>query len=69
MTADEVAAMEKDGKGDDGSSVENKDMKAPTSGTKRKALSDDSDGTSMKKTKISSESADDDDDDGDGEDE
>jgi len=69
LTADEVAAMEKEGKGDDGSSIENKDLKTPVSGTKRKAPSDDDDDAPAKKTKISSESADDDDDDGDGEDE
>ena len=57
--------MEKEGKGED-LGVENKDLKTPASGTKRKAPSDDSD-TPVKKSKISSESADDDDDDGEGE--
>ncbi|KAK5940829.1 Transcriptional activator [Knufia obscura] len=69
LTADEVAAMEKEGKGENGSMIENQEVKAPTSGTKRKARSDDSDETPLKKTKVSSESADDDDDDGDVEDE
>ena len=69
MTADEVAAMEKDGKLEDGSSTENKDLKTPVSGTKRKARSDESDHAPLKKAKISSESAEDDDDDGDVEDE
>lgn len=67
LTADEVAAMEKEKNGENGS-TENKKLETPASGTKRKAASDDSD-TPVKKTKVSSESADDDDDDGDGEEE
>ena len=69
LTADEVAAMEKEKNGENGSSTENKDLKTPASGTKRKAPSDDSDDTPVKKTKISSESAVDVDDDGDVDDE
>lgn len=63
LTADEVAAMEKENNGENGLPTEIKDTKTPASGTKRKAPSDDSDGTPVKKTKISSESAEDDDDD------
>lgn len=69
LTADEVAAMEKDSKGGENGSPEIKDTKTPANGTKRKAVSDDSDDTPAKKTKISSESAEDDDDDGDADDE
>lgn len=64
LTADEVAAMEKDAKGDENG--ENKiDLATPVSGKKRKAQSDSSD-TPAKKSKVSSDSAEDDDD-GDGE--
>lgn len=67
LTADEVAAMEKE-KGGENGSPEMKKLDAPTSGTKRKAGSDDSDETPVKKMKVASESADDEDDDGDGDD-
>lgn len=66
LTADEVAAMEKDAKGGENGSIENKKLDSPPSGTKRKAASDDSDHPT-KKSKISSESAEDEDDDGEGE--
>lgn len=67
MTADEVAAMEKE-KGGENGSPEMKKSDVPASSTKRKAGSDDSDETPVKKMKLASESADDEDDDGDGED-
>lgn len=66
MTADEVAAMEKE-KGGENGSPDMKKLDAPASSTKRKAGSDDSDETPVKKPKLASESADEDDD-GDGED-
>lgn len=65
LTADEVAQMEKDKNGENGSPSESK-KDAPTGGTKRKA-SDDADDTPVKKSKVASESAEEDDDDGDGE--
>lgn len=64
LTADEVAAMEKEGKGGENGEVK-LDLPTPASGKKRKAQSDSSD-TPAKKNKISSDSAEDDDD-GDGE--
>lgn len=67
LTADEVAAMEKE-KGGENGSPDMKKLDAPASGTKRKAGSDDSDETPVKKMKVASESADDEDDDGDGDD-
>lgn len=67
LTADEVAALEKEKNGENGSPT---DMKKETlsSGTKRKA---DSDGreTLSKKSKVASESAEEEDDDGEGEEE
>lgn len=64
LTADEVAAMEKEGKGGENGEVK-LDLTTPASGKKRKAQSDSSD-TPAKKSKVSSDSAEDDDD-GDGE--
>lgn len=70
LTADEVAQMEKEKNGENGAPSDGKETKTPASGTKRKAGSDDSNDTPIKKTKVSSESAEeDDDDDGDGEEE
>lgn len=66
LTADEVAAMEKEKNGEN-SSPEVKKQDTLATGTKRKAGSDDSDETPVKKAKVASESADEDDD-GDGED-
>ena len=66
LTADEVAAMEKDAKGGENGSVKD-ETELPPSGKKRKAQSDSSD-TPAKKSKVSSDSAEDDDD-GDGDEE
>lgn len=53
LTADEVAAMEKEKNGENGEATENKKVESPASGTKRKAESDDSDQTPAKKSKTS----------------
>lgn len=66
LTADEVAAMEKEKAGENGVATENKKVDTPASGTKRKAPSDESEDTPVKKAKLSSESAEDEDEDGDG---
>ncbi|KAK5071071.1 Transcriptional activator [Lithohypha guttulata] len=65
LTADEVAAMDKE-KGGENGSPENTKLDTPVSGTKRKAASNHSEAP-VKKSKVSSESAEDDEDDGDGE--
>ena len=57
LTADEVAAMEKEKGGENGVS-ENTNLDPP-SGTKRKATSDGTNESASKKSKVSSESADD----------
>ena len=61
LTADEVAAMEKDGKLENGQTPVSKPSDKSGSGTKRKAESDENE-TPIKKSKVSSESADEDDD-------
>lgn len=66
LTADEVAAMEKEKGGENGLSSENsKQLETPASGTKRKAASDDADGSATKKSKVSSDSAEEEEHDGD----
>jgi nuclear transcription factor Y, alpha len=61
LTADEVAAMEKDGKLENGSTPVSKPSDKGGSGTKRKADSIENQ-TPIKKSKVASESADEDDD-------
>jgi nuclear transcription factor Y, alpha len=61
LTADEVAAMEKEGKLENGETPLPKDPKSTSSGTKRKADHLDNE-TPVKKSKVASESAEEDDD-------
>jgi hypothetical protein len=61
LTADEVAAMEKEGKLENGQTPVTKSSEKTASGTKRKAESIENE-TPIKKSKVASESADEDDD-------
>lgn len=64
LTADEVAAMEKE-KGGENGVPDSVKLDTPASGTKRKATSDGTNESAAKKSKVSNDSAEDDEQDGD----